>query len=417
MAEQKSKSDVGKRTGRRRSLRRAFGKLLLILAGVFFALLLCEIILRVSGYSSPNFYMHDPVLGATLRPNAEGWWNQEGRAYIHINSQGLRDREHPKTKPANTVRIAVLGDSYAEALQLPMEGAFWSIVEARLRECGAMKGQNVEVINFGVSGYGTAQELLTLREKVLDYSPDIVLLTMTVINDISDDSRALKQSDDIPYFVFSDGHLVLDDSFRTSLKYRLLTSLHDPPGWLKERSRVVQVIYQARNAVSLWLQLRAQRNGSAPAAESGVSDAIYHEPRNDVWRDAWRVTEALILQMRDEVKEKRARFFVVTLSGPEQVHPDPKQREKFMNKYAIKDLFYPDMRVRDLCVRENIPVLVLAPDLQRYAEQNRTFLHGFGAQIGSGHWNETGHRVAGEMIAGWLCDRQNGPQDLLKNRP
>ena len=42
-------------------------------------------------------------------------------------------------------------------------------------------GKQVEVINFGVSGYGTAQELLTLRQKVWDFSPDIVVLAFTTL--------------------------------------------------------------------------------------------------------------------------------------------------------------------------------------------------------------------------------------------
>ena len=36
------------------------------------------------------------------------------KAYVRINDDGLRDRAHTKEKPANTFRIAVLGDSYAE---------------------------------------------------------------------------------------------------------------------------------------------------------------------------------------------------------------------------------------------------------------------------------------------------------------
>ena len=46
----------------------------------------------------------------------------------------------------------------------------------------------------------------------------------------------------------------------------------------------------------------------------------------------------------------------------------------------------------------------LAPELQAYADKNKVFLHGFGANIGNGHWNQLGHRVAGEMIAQKLCD-------------
>ncbi len=46
----------------------------------------------------------------------------------------------------------------------------------------------------------------------------------------------------------------------------------------------------------------------------------------------------------------------------------------------------------------------LAPLLQTYAEQNNVYLHGFGSDIGNGHWNQLGHRVAGEIIAQKLCE-------------
>jgi hypothetical protein len=39
-----------------------------------------------------------------------------------------------------------------------------------------------------------------------------------------------------------------------------------------------------------------------------------------------------------------------------------------------------------------------------YAEQHHVFLHGYDAEhLGQGHWNATGHRVAGELIAQRLC--------------
>ena len=52
------------------------------------------------------------------------------------------------------------GDSFAEALQVPMEDTFWAILEREIKECTAVAGREPEV-NFGVSGYGTAQELIT----------------------------------------------------------------------------------------------------------------------------------------------------------------------------------------------------------------------------------------------------------------
>jgi hypothetical protein len=48
-------------------------------------------------------------------------------------------------------------------------------------------------------------------------------------------------------------------------------------------------------------------------------------------------------------------------------------------------------------------VLTLAPTHQRYADERQVFLHGFPPHLGEGHWNQAGHRVAGELIAQKLC--------------
>jgi hypothetical protein len=62
------------------------------------------------------------------------------------------------------------------------------------------------------------------------------------------------------------------------------------------------------------------------------------------------------------------------------------------------------MRLKALGQREGFAVINLAPDLQTYAERNQVFLHGFGREIGNGHWNERGHAVAGELLAQKLCE-------------
>jgi hypothetical protein len=113
--------------------------------------------------------------------------------------------------------------------------------------------------------------------------------------------------------------------------------------------------------------------------------------------------------MRDEVAARGAKFVVVTLSNGPQVLPDPAVRERFRNRFGITDLFYPDNRIKAVGARAGIPVITLAPDMQVFAQQNNVFLHGFGENIGNGHWNVAGNRVAGELIAKKLCE-----ESLLK---
>ena len=419
----------------RRKLR--FAKLALALVALVFGLLVAEIALRIVGYTYPVFYTTDTARGYMLQPGASGWYRKEGRSYVRINSEGLRDRERPKQKPAGTLRIALLGDSYAEALQVSLEDAFWVVMEERLQGCRAFnEGRRVEVINFGVSGYGTAQELLTLRERVWDYAPDVVLLAMTTNNDITDNLRALKKTEEIPYFVYRDGRLTLDDSFLQSRTFRLRHSALNRTGrWIRDHLRVIQAFHQGHYALKNYLASRrapaatpppaqvrgwayvpatdapaVRRDEDAAAAPTRVSDEIgidnlvYREPADANWREAWRVTEGLLRLMRDEVRGRGAQFLVVTLSNGIQVYPRPEARAAFLARVGATDIFYPDTRLRLLGEREGFPVLNLAPALQQYAEQRQVFLHGFGRDIGNGHWNAEGHRVAGELLAQKICE-------------
>src|SRR2546421_5817239 len=252
------------------------------------ALLIFEVFLRAIGFTYPVFYQPDEARGYALRPGMEGWYRKEGEAFVRINGDGLRDREHSKQKPPDTLRVAVVGDSYAEAFQVDEEKAFWSVMGRRLQDCPAMAGRRVEVINFGVSGYGTAQELLTLREKVWDYSPDIVLLAVTTNNDVLDNSRALKQTDEIPYFTLDGDQLVPDNSFRDAASFRLRDSALNRTGrWLRDHLRFVQAIHLAHAAfkskLAEWRELRAaakkiEHAGDAPSVNGSNTNAAGNIP-------------------------------------------------------------------------------------------------------------------------------------------
>ena len=381
--------------------------IVLIGIGTAIGLIVCEIGLRIAGVSYPSFFTADEYRGVALRPGAEGWWLQEGEAYIRINSAGLRDRERTKVKPANTVRVAVLGDSYAAAFQVSMEDTFWSVMERELGQCALFAGRRVEVINFGVSGYGTVQELMTLRHYVWDYDPDVVVLAFTTGNDVRNNLRALEADPLKPYLVYEDGKPILDSSFRETSEFRARNSVIAKVFYgLLNYSRTLQVLNQLRNTINNRQSLAQQREIASQAAgsELGIEESVYFEPRNVLWEDAWNVTEAALLQMQTEVKEKGAMFLIVTLSNGIQVHPDPQVRQAFMKRLGIQELLYPDFRIERLAKREGISILSLAPALQAYAERHKIFLHGFAnAIMGGGHWNVQGHRIAGELIAQKLC--------------
>jgi hypothetical protein len=395
-----------------------FARLLLFFGGILVALLIAEVALRVSGFTYFNAYIVDRDVGYSLRPGAEGWWKKEGRTYVKINSQGFRDREHDVAKPPDTLRIAVLGDSYAEAFQVPPEKAFWSVMEQKLNECPQAGRSKVELLNFGVSGFSTARELILLQKRVWQYSPDVIVLLVTTGNDVRDNSRALMKYANLPlpFFVYRDGKLILDDSIlaarNRSLKFRLQQSFIGKSfTWVQNHVRLLGLIYTVREAYQSSSQESAQPSDSqekqagnvGSEGELGLDSEVYREPVSAAWDDAWRVTEGLMVQMRDEVRAKGAKFLVVTGSMGIQDNPSADTRQEYLNRLGVRSLFYPDQRIKMLGEHEGFRVLNLAPALEDYATRNKVFLHGAGDSKGRGHWNESGHRLAGELIAQEIC--------------
>ena len=378
-------------------------RLVLFSCGLLLGGLIAESALRLPGVSYPLFYAPDPYAGSRLQPDFQGWYQKEGRAYIRVNSWGFRDREHSPAKPPDTLRIAVLGDSFAEALQVPREQAFWSVLEQRLAQSTAGRPSNVEVLNFGISGYGTAQQLRVLRQYVWQFQPDVVLLAFFAGNDIRNNSKLLESDQVRPFFRLdsTEDKLVLDESFLTH------------PNFLKACSASVRLKVTLINQSRL-LQLAAewrnrQRNSSAgqPASlEAGLDAACFLEPTDPDWRDAWNITERLIVQMRDEVGQREAEFVVVTVTSAIQVHVDRTVRRAFADKLRVPDLDYPERRIRALGEQKGFEVITLSEPMRRYAETNKVFLHGFvNTEPGTGHWNAEGHRLAGQLIAAGIQRR------------
>lgn len=391
-------------------------KIALLLGSVTFSILMAEIGLRFANIEypppqrmgevmdpEPIYNLRDPYRGWGGNPNTVAYWTGEGEhGEIRMNSAGFRDRERTVEKPENGFRVALLGDSFVEALYLRAENTYAAHVEKALQQCPAFQDREVEVLNFGVQGYSTAQELMTLRHHVWQYSPDLVVLNFYAGNDLRNNYRPLEHDHLRPYFVLEDGELVADLSFR-ELKHwqrdRYAFSVVDLfPVKVVRSSRILQLI---RN-------VNIQRNREKQAVEyEQINVGFYREPEPDSdWEEAWRVTEALIKTMRDEVNENHAEFLLVTVSDSYQVLPGDTQRNWFINHYNFTDLFYPDRRLASLGQEEGFPVYNLAYPLWEAVKKSGQCLHGFDNAVPcGGHWNPEGSRIAGGLLAAYLCER------------
>ena len=101
---------------------------------------------------------------------------------VSTNSHGLRDREYSESKPSDTYRIVMLGDSTTLGWGDPLEQTIPKILERELNKADIPGYRNFEVLNAGVGNYDTVQEVEHYRIYDRAFHPDLVILNY-FIND------------------------------------------------------------------------------------------------------------------------------------------------------------------------------------------------------------------------------------------
>ena len=123
----------------------------------------------------------EPGAGYTLmEPHSRYEWQN---IPVEINSRGLRGSEIAYEKPPNTFRILNVGDSIAMGWGVREEETYSRQLEQLLNQ-QATGNIHYEVINAGVPGWNLENELAYLQAEGLKYQPDLILLDLTIVNDI-----------------------------------------------------------------------------------------------------------------------------------------------------------------------------------------------------------------------------------------
>ena len=119
--------------------------------------------------------------------------------YVFLNREGYRDSEHAYGKGKTTVRIAVLGDSFAFGSGIKNANDTYPKELEKMLNSKSIKF-NYEVLNFGKPGIDTEFEIKILKNDALRYDPDIIIVGY-VLNDFRDiDYTKAKKSSNIYLF-------------------------------------------------------------------------------------------------------------------------------------------------------------------------------------------------------------------------
>jgi hypothetical protein len=160
----------------------------LVVASTALALLLAEVSVRALAPQTLWFPLFDDLDGLrVLRPSVAGRHRAPG-AYDVIEAIGpQRFRgawSYTETPPRGKTRLAVLGDSFTYSVGVAEGETYPERVGQLLSQCGL----NVEVMNAGIPGSGTGEQVLYFERWVRRFRPSVVVLTLTA-NDPFDDAE------------------------------------------------------------------------------------------------------------------------------------------------------------------------------------------------------------------------------------
>lgn len=366
----------GKASPAKRS-RQILGNLALMLASVVFAFAMVEVMLRIVpldfvGSASGDrgyFSKFDPKLGWAPIPSVRQYHSQQGfSVLVEQNSLGLRaPQEIGMARTNGKYRALVLGDSYVWGYGADQADIFTQdMVHAR---------DDLELVNMGVSGYGTDQALLLYRNFGRDFDVDAVVLAFTTYNDIANNISEEAYGYDKPYFTLDNG-LTLHDGHIADATFRRWWT-----GFLKE-SRAASLI----NTGIVNLQYLLSGPVDAKRALSKALDRVRTVGELDEEdKKGLDLTAAIIAALRDEVESKGAQFSVVFIPYK------PHILAKLDNDHPLVTPL--SERLDALGVKHSSPYAAFLAETNKGTDL-------FNVQ--DNHFNAAGHKVFGTFVAGTL---------------
>ena len=312
---------------------------------------------------------------------------------IGLNSFGFRGYEW---QAQALLRIAVLGDSFMEALQVA-DADTTSVVLGKLL--------HAEVYNASLSETGTAKEVLFYRKFVKPFKPQAVILFFLGDNDVSESSCRLRK---MIFGAPSDCCYDEEGAFRISNTHSTTNPKMVFNSQLQGIKRAFKV--HCRSCLVLNRFIFQRVFPYLPPREDRRQLnrrywEVYISKETSAWQSGWRIVEGLLSALKNEVESSGARLLVVNV--PLKSY-DRKDWEKWypQNTGGASlpeefDPFYPLKKIESICQKSNIPLLKLEPyffDYKNRFNMSEPYL----TYQCDGHWNPIGHFLASHIVARYL---------------
>jgi lysophospholipase L1-like esterase len=336
------------------------GRLIALALGVGLAVAVAEVGVRLVAPQPLQHIQLDDAIYFVNRPLARFTYREsEYSVDVAYNAWGFRG-PIPAPDPAPGVtRIVLIGDSQTEGLQVRHEETFGAVLARDLERL--LPGRRFEVVNLGVSAYGTHQEVLTLRRYGPRLRPCWVVLGFYPGNDLADNLRLPLVADG------DDGARLVAHRFSFGHRLWLGTKI-----WLASVSHLYTLsASHIRALMSRHMTRVGVLEPAAPAVEGS---------------GPLRRTEQLLLLARAEARDLGAQLVVLMIPERSQVTRQEGSPPSDLDEIERQFIAW--------FGREEMPHVHALPGLRAAQQRGDSPFFQW-----DGHLNATGHRVAGEMLA------------------
>lgn len=372
----------------------AFNAILVVVA-LALAFIAAEVFLRL--------VYHPENLGTVIRFDASLGWSLEPGAHMHsvdnmrdldykidISSLGLRDREITVQPEPGVKRILVLGDSFVFGAGVETQ---WRMTDVMGRALGA----DVEVINAGVSGWGTDQEVVHYETVLRKLHPDVVVLTMMVANDVINnmlDHLFLTPTTPKPRFYPEGDRLVWSGPIAKPKSDKRIN--------LRALLRKSRVIVLTKRSMNVFFDRPEQDRGVA--AESGLELEwmrrgyshwlVYEHEHQSTLEEGWSLTEGILRRLAEDCAGDGAEL--VVMAFPLKIEVQDEWRARLMSRAGVEesalDLDRPYERLGSFCEANGIEFMYPLEEFREGAKHRDLYFRL------DGHPNRYGHIMAARVL-------------------
>ena len=364
-------------------------------------------------YRTDPELIHLPIPGVRFVTSVE---SGSSRRWVTtgINARGYRGRE--LREPKAGARIAVYGDSFVFAQEVPLEETFVERLGVALAPERAP-----EMVNAGVVGFGPDQACLRWERDAASLAPDLLVLVLYAGNDFGDllrdklfgldaSEKAVRNRVVLSHEV-QEGYDAWERATSRPAIVRLCRLLRDE--WAPHRCGTAEV--PARTSVEFFLARgRAEYldyvNDCQPTVRNSWYDyydadvAVY--PESDSALLKRRLMRAVLARMRDECARRLVPFLAVIVPAPHDVCPDFEPRPD-----PARYPSWSPSRLTDTLAQILAEIHVPFVNLFEPFREGGASRYYFGAR--NVHWNAAGQELAARLTADQLTERGLWPPRVV----